>query len=267
MAKISRKDNPEGHMPLGDHLREARNRLFLSVGFFILASIAGAFFFNDVLAAIQEPLKLYAKDKGALNFNTILGNFEFVLQVSLALGLVFSSPFWLYQIWAYIQPGLTKKEKKNSLLVFFAAAPLFLAGVYLAWLVYPHAIKAMFAFTPEGATNLLSATEFLQFFLRLHLAFGFAFLLPVLLVGANVLNMVTGKQVAKAWRVVVFLCVAFAAIAAPGPDLFPMFALAAPMLILFVVAVLICMVNDKARAKKALKAPRPNEVRSLDQIA
>ncbi|GAA1348516.1 twin-arginine translocase subunit TatC [Falsarthrobacter nasiphocae] len=266
MARARRKDNPEGNMSLGEHLKEARNRFFASAIAIVVCSIAGGFFWKPFVGLLTAPVKEAAGDRGTINFGTQTQAFDQLLQGSLFLGFVASSPFWLYQAWAYLQPALTKKEQRMSLGFLFAAIPLFLGGVYLAWLIYPHAVRALYAFVPEGSTYYLAAAEFIQFVLRLHLAFGFAFLVPLLLVGANMLGFVTGKRVAKAWRIVVFVCVAFAAMAAPGPDLFPMFALAAPMLILFFVAVLVCMVNDRRRARRTIAHATTDEVRPVSAI-
>ena len=253
-------------MSLGEHLKEARNRLFIALGFVIAGSIAGAFLWKPVYELIQRPVQAAARGHGNINFGTPTQSFDQFLQGSIGIGVVLSSPFWLYQIWAYLQPGLTKKERRYSLGFLFAAVPLFLGGVYIAWLIYPHALKALFAFTPSGATTLLSASEFIQFVVRLHLAFGVSFLVPLGLVGANMLGFISGRRVVKAWRIVVFACMAFAAMAAPGPDLFPMFALAAPMLLLFFLAVGICLVNDRRRAKREAARPAPDTVRALSDI-
>lgn len=254
-------------MPLGEHLREARNRLFISLGFVVAGAIFGAFYVKTFFTIFGQIItdNSFGRMTG-LNIPNALGAFDLYFQGSLVIGLVVSSPMWIYQIWAYLRPGLTKKERRYALGFFFAAVPLFLGGIAIAFLILPHAVKAMFFFVPDGYSSLLNASEFLQFVLRLHLAFGFAFLIPLLLVGANFLGFITGAKVARSWRVVVFVCVAFAAISAPGPDIFPMVALAAPMLLLFAVAVVICLVNDKRRARRAGAGLAPTEVRSLSEI-
>ncbi len=255
-------------MPLGDHLKEARNRLFISVGAMLLGAIVGFFYVQDFFDIFSTMVRdnSFGRMSG-LNIGSPLGAFDLYFQGALVMGLVLSSPIWIYQIWAYLVPGLTKKERRYALGFFFAAVPLFLGGVVLAFIILPHAIRAMFFFVPSGFSSLLNASEFLQFILRLHLAFGFAFLIPLALVGANFLGFITGKRVARAWRIVVFVCIAFAAIAAPGPDIFPMLALAAPMLLLFCVALLICLANDKRKERRQrATALAPTEVRPLSEI-
>ena len=120
----------------------------------------------------------------------------------------------------------------------------------MAWLLLPSAIEVLTGFTPEGSANVITATVYLAFVLRLMLAFGIAFLIPVVLVGLNMTGILPGKVIIKYWRITLFLICVFAAMAAPGGDALTMFYMAAPLLVLFGVAVGICLLNDKRRARR-----------------
>ncbi len=141
-----------------------------------------------MLAALIKPISDLNEHEGrqaSLNFDGVASSFDLMIQVSVFLGLIVASPVWLYQLWAFIVPGLHKKERRLALSFVAAAVPLFVGGVLLAWLVLPNAVRVLTDFTPSGGSNFISAQVYLSFVLRLLLAFGIAFLLPVVLVGLN----------------------------------------------------------------------------------
>jgi sec-independent protein translocase protein TatC len=240
-------------MALKEHLREARNRLFKSALAVLAGTVAGFFLYEPVLEALGAPIVAINEQDGrtaSLNFDTAASPFDLLIQVSIFLGVVLSSPVWLYQLWAFITPGLKTKERRAALGFIVVAVPLFLTGIYLAWLILPNAVRVLTDFTPDQFSNLISVTVYFAFVLRLMLAFGIAFLLPVVLFGLNMVSLVSGKQILKAWRITVFLVCLFAAMAAPGGDALSMFYLAVPMLVLFFVAIGLCLLNDKRRARR-----------------
>ncbi len=240
-------------MALKAHLREARNRLFVAAIAVILGTVGGFFLYNPVQQALQAPIRAINAQDGrtaSLNFGTAAAPFDLLIQVSVFLGVIISSPIWLYQIWAFITPGLKTKERRTALAFIAVAVPLFLAGIGLAWLILPNAVRVLTEFTPENFSNLIDVSVYFTFVLRLLLAFGIAFLLPVVLVGLNLVGLISGKQILKAWRVTVFLVCLFAAMAAPGGDALSMFYLAVPLLLLFFVAIGLCLLNDRRRARR-----------------
>ncbi|MBD7994147.1 twin-arginine translocase subunit TatC [Arthrobacter sp. Sa2CUA1] len=240
-------------MALKDHLREFRNRLFKAAIAVVLGTVGGFFLYMPVFNELTRPVLELSKQEGRLatiNFDGVATSFDQMIQVSVFIGLLISSPFWLYQLWAFITPGLKTKERRAALGFLAAAVPLFLAGVALAWLILPNAVRVLTDFTPEGAANVITASVYLAFVLRLLLAFGIAFLIPVVMVGLNLLGLLPGKIILKYWRITVFIICLFAAMAAPGGDALSMFYLAAPLLVLFAVAVGLCFLNDKRRARR-----------------
>ena len=129
----------------------------------------------------------------------------------------------------------------------------------LAWFVLPNAVRVLTEFTPEGGSNFISADIYLAFVIRLLLAFGIAFLIPVVLVGLNLAGIIKGQQLVKSWRITIFLVCLFAAMATPGADAMSMFYLAVPMLLLFFAAIGLCLLNDKRRARRQAKVAEETE--------
>lgn len=246
-----RQRDPEGRMALREHLVELRKRV-VRAGLAVLAgSIGGWFLYKPVLGYMTEPLtKLAASGQQIqVNFDNVASAFDLQLKTSVWIGFIISSPLWLYQLWAFITPGLTTKERRYAVSFVATAAPLFLAGVYLASRFIPNAVGFFTSFTPEGGSNIIAASVYLGFVMRTVLAFGIAFLLPVVLVGLNLAGLLSGRAVLKSWRWVLVLCFTFAAVATPTPDVTAMFTLAAPMLILFALAIGLCLLHDRRRAK------------------
>ena len=255
---------PGGVMSLADHLRELRYRLLVSSVVIVIAACLAAIWFNQLYLLLMQPY-LQAVDilkQAAPNLNptTVISGvtapFVLVLQVSLIAGLVASSPIWLYQLWAFIAPALMSKEKRYALAFLAAAIPLFLLGVVIGYLVLPQGIWVLLSFTPATVpvTNLLAVDEFLKLTMQLMVIFGLGFLMPVVVVGANLAGVVSAKQLGKARTYLVFATFVFGAVATPSTDPFSMLALALPMMILYLVAEMICRLHDRRRAKQTTEA-------------
>ena len=243
-------------MPLRAHLPELRHRAFLAALGVTLAAVAGWFLYDPVINALQSPLVRLADDGLiALNFSGVATSFDVKLKISLFLAVLISSPWWLLQLWLFITPGLTRKERRYALAFLGAAVPLFLTGAYLAWLVLPNAVALLTEFTPEGAANLIDAQLYLSFVMRVVLAFGIAFLLPVVMVGLNFAGLVRAGTWLKGWRWAVLLVFTFAAFATPTPDAITMILLALPMCGLYFAAVGLCHVHDRRKARRTAAAP------------
>jgi sec-independent protein translocase protein TatC len=237
-------------MPLGDHLRELRGRLFKAALGVLAGSVVGWFLYDPVLEALIRPILAVSPDARP-NFGTVTSPFDLKVKISIFLGVIVSSPVWIYQLWAFITPGLTRKERRTALAFMLSAVPMFLAGVGLAWMVLPNAVRFLTEFTPEGGANFVDAQLYLGFVTRIMLAFGAAFLLPIVLVGLNFAGLLSARSMLKAWRWVTVLCFTFAAIATPTPDVTSMLLLTVPMLALFAAAIGISWLRDRGRAARA----------------
>jgi sec-independent protein translocase protein TatC len=247
--------DPEGRMSLGGHLRELRNRVTVAALAVAAGGTVGWIWYSPLLERLQDPLRQVAHDRGnnlvTLNFGGggITEPFSIKIKVAMFVGLMIASPVWIYEIWAFVMPGLTKKERKYAAGFLAVSVPLFLGGAYLAWLVLPKAVVTLLEFTPKGAANLPAADTYLTFVTRFILAFGLAFLLPVLMVGLNLAHVLPGRVMLRAWRVAVFHIFVFAAVMTPTPDPWTMCFMALPMIGLFFVAVGIGLLVDRSRAR------------------
>ncbi len=242
-----RTRNPEGRMRLVEHLRELRRRVLLAIAGIAVMAVPSWFLYEPVFDALQAPVRAI-DDAGltaALVFPTPAAAFDMQVRVALWLATFLASPWWLYQIWAYIAPGLTRAEKRRSLLFVAAGVPLFLAGAALAWLVLPNAIRLLTEFTPEGALNYMPATDYVRFVMRVVLAFAIAFLLPLAMVLLNAIGLVHSRTLRSGWRWAVLLIFVFAGFASPTPDPWTMIALAVPICGLYFGALGIAVRHDR----------------------
>lgn len=244
-------------MPLREHLTEFRNRLILAFAGIGVAAIAGWFVYPRVFAMLQEPVLEAAAAKGMqanINFAGLATALDIQLKMSIVIGIIVSSPWWLYQLWAFVSPGLQRKEKRYTVGFLGAAIPLFLLGVALSLWVYPHAVEVLISFTPTGASNLLNAQDFMSFAMRLVLAFGLAFVFPVVMVALTAAGLVKTKTWVHGWRWAVFLIFLFCAIMTPTPDAVTMILMALPMVGLYFMAIGVGLLFERARRKRKAAA-------------
>src|SRR5690606_21535011 len=174
--------------------------------------------------------------------------------------LILSSPVWIQQLWVFIVPGLTRTEKRYTLGFVAVSIPLFLAGACLAFFAMPNAVRALTSFTPEGASNIIPAQEYLSFVMIIIVVFGLAFVLPVLMVGLNMLGILSANRIRKSWRIVVLIVFVFAAIATPAPGAISMFFLASPLLALFFLAWVVCVLGDPRRKTRPRSDPMSDDL-------
>ena len=253
MAKEARGSrNREGRMSLGEHLVELRKRLIYAAIGLVLGLVGGFFLVDwvwDMLRAPINALKLQGRD-AVLTYSAITEGFDLRIQIALFIGVVITAPVWLYQVWAFLAPGLTRKEKLYGVGFLFAAVPLFLAGVFAAWMVLPNIVKLLATFQPSEDAFYLGARTYVDFAVKLMLAVGVGFVMPVVLVMLNFVGIIRGKTILKGWRVAILIIVLFAALTTPAADLSSMFLLAAPMVLLFFIAVGIALLHDRRVDKR-----------------
>lgn len=245
--------NREKRMSLGAHLVELRKRLFTSAIAIVLGAVVG-WILTDLFIwnALQAPVEAVAEAQGGggIIFPTISSAFDLRLQVAFTVGIVISSPVWLYQIFAFLVPGLNTRERKFSFIFLASAIPLFLAGCAAGWFVLPNIVKLMTGFVPEGSESLLTAKEYYDFVLKLVLAIGIAFVVPVFIVLLNFAGVISAASIIKSWRVAILVITLFTAIATPSADVVSMFMLAIPMIGLYFAAYGIAYLHDKRVAKR-----------------
>lgn len=260
-------DDPDGRMSLMDHLRELRNRLFKMIIGVVLATIVGLVFFDPIwdfmtgpFCRLPDAYRLGGGTECSLVVNSVTGGLFINLKVAFIFGVVVASPLWIYQIWAFVTPGLYRNEKRYSYTFLGLALPLFLAGATLAYLTMDKGLSLLLGFVPDNSVPLIDVNDYLTFLMMMLLIFGVSFLLPLLLVFLNLIGVVRYEVVAKHQRMVVFGFFVFSAVATPSQDPFTMLALALPMIGLFFVAEAFMYFHDKrADAAAALKARQIEE--------
>lgn len=254
MARKKRA-NPEARMGLAAHLKELRNRITIALLAVAAAAIAGFFVSEWVIELLSRPLDdlREAGQTVELNITTITQSFNLRMLVGFIIGVVASSPIWLYELLAFFIPGLNKKERRYIFGFIVASIPLFFAGCATGWYVLPRIINIFVGFAPGSTTQFLTAQEYFMFSLRLIVAIGCAFIMPVILVMLNFANMITAAAILKGWRWAIIIITVFAAMMTPPGEIISMFILAVPILILYFAAALVAFVNDKRRARKLAK--------------
>ncbi|KAA9152184.1 twin-arginine translocase subunit TatC [Amycolatopsis acidicola] len=265
--KRSRRLNPDGTMTLIEHIYEFRRRL----GYALLALIAGGVFgfiwFQTKLGPVESLGHLMNAPYCGIPADRLLPGtigpdgscrllqsapFEGImiqLKVGVAAGAVLTSPLWLYQIWAFIAPGLYSKERKYALTFVGFASVLFACGALLAYLIVPHAFKMLMSFGGDFFTTALTADKYISFVLSLLVIFGVSFELPLLVVMLNFVGVLKYAQLKKWRRGIIFLLFVFAAFATPGSDPFSMLGLAGALTVLFEISIQISRVHDKRKEK------------------
>lgn len=243
-------------MPLLDHLRELRGRLFKAVVAIVVAAIAAAFLYEQLIELLRDPFEdaiAKLEDERDLNaqltINDPAGPFILQLKVSLVAGIVAASPVWLWQLWAFIVPGLHRQERKWSMLFTAVASPLFVAGVLLGYYVLPKGLGILLDFTPADVSNFIELDRYLNFILRMLLVFGVSFEIPLFVVLLNLAGVVSGKALGRYRPWIILGTFVFAAVATPSTDPISMLFLAAPMTVLFLISEVIARLVDRRRRR------------------
>lgn len=250
--RITKRRDPEGRMPLAQHLRELRNRFLYALIGIALASVAGWFLYEPLATLMVQPLEGINERGGnaELNFATVGVGFELQLKMAAFIGVFISSPWWILQIWLFIAPALRRKEKVLALSFTFTAVILFLLGGLLGWFILPRAVVILTGFAPEFAVNILDARTYYRFFMQIIGAFGISFLLPVVMVGANFVGVIKGTSFLRGWRWAVVGCSVFAAMVNPLPDAWSMLGILTPMIVFYFAATGIAIIHDKRKLKR-----------------
>ncbi|MFI2275110.1 MULTISPECIES: twin-arginine translocase subunit TatC [Catenuloplanes] len=241
-------------MTLIEHIRDLRNRLFRASLAVVVGFGVGFYLSIDVFELLKQPycdLPSMRQADGGCPMTQLGPGDGFLLRLKIALwvGLIVSAPFWLYQLWAFIAPGLHKHERGYAYAFVSLAAPLFAGGAALAYFVVE---KGLYFLLTSGVTGLdtqLEVTRYISFVTGLILLFGVAFLFPLLALMLNVVGLVSGQRLLSWWRVAVFAFFLFAAVVTPTPDPFGMTVLALALSALYFMAAGVAVLNDKRRGR------------------
>lgn len=247
--------NRTARMSLSAHVRELRRRAVRAAAAVLGGAVGGWLLGPQVIAALRGPIAEAAASQhrlAALNFDSITGAFDLRMQTAFAIGVVASSPIWLYQIWAFLVPALSRRELKYGFGFFFTAVPLFLGGCVAGWLIVPHIVLLLTGFAGDGSSSFIQANDYFQFVLKLVVAAGFAFVSPVFLVLLNFTGMLTAHSILRGWRIAFLVILGFAAIVTPSADVISMLLLACPLIALYYLAWFVALLHDRRLAAQVL---------------
>ena len=247
---------PDGQMALSDHFRELRARLVRSAVVVVALFVVALFFYDQLLQLVEGPYN-DARDRLGSDVTTepvitgASGGLLLNLKIAGLAALVVASPYWLFQIWGFILPGLHKTERRWSRVFAAVAGPLFVLGVATGYYVLPVGLEVLIGFTPADFTNLIEFNDYLGFFIRMLLVFGVAFEIPLFVIMLNLVGVVSGKSLGRYRPWIIVGTFVFAAVATPSTDVFSMSLLAVPMTLLFMIAEIVARALDKMRGRGA----------------
>ena len=215
-------------MSLVDHLGELRSRLFKAILAVAVGSVIGYLYAVPIRNILMEPL-------GGRELQVLGMGDAFIIQIkiSIVVGIILAMPVILYQIWAFVAPGLTADERRTIRPWIPLALVFFTIGVVIAYVILPFAITFLFSFTDDRLRAQPAAGSYFDFVTTLFLVFGLIMEFPILLVGLSRVGIVTSKRLSDSRRMIILGIAVFAAVATPGGDLVSPLVLGGTMYILF----------------------------------
>jgi sec-independent protein translocase protein TatC len=247
----------DGSMTLIEHIYELRNRLAKACLAIVIGTAVAYFFAERVQAFVVQPYCDYARaqsvsDACRMNVVGVLDAFMLQLKISLYLGLAVSAPVWLYQLWAFVAPGLHRHERRYTYAFAAVATPLFAAGMWLGFELVSRSIPIFLGLTPDLQLTL-DITGYFDFVTLVMVVFGLGLELPLLVLMLNFAGVLSARRMLSWWRPAVLLMFLFAALVTPTPDPFGMTILALAIAALYFAAVGVAFLNDARRARRAAR--------------
>jgi sec-independent protein translocase protein TatC len=255
--RAKREENPDGRMPLMEHLRELRNRVVKAIIVIAIAAGIAGFYSNATINIVTHPFcsAVINGHTGChvvgdqLTISSVFDGLFIRIKVAFFFGLIASCPFWLYQLWAFIAPGLYSREKRWAYLFTGTAVPLFVGGALLAYEVMGHGLHYLLGLAPEQVLVLPTFDTYLGYFIGMLVGFGVAFELPLVLAMLNIAGILTHERFRKWRKLLIFGVFVFAGMVNPSPDPWTMLIFGGLCVALVEVAEVFVYFNDKRRAR------------------
>jgi len=272
-VRAKQRENPEGRMPLMDHLRELRNRLVKAILAIAVGMIIALIFSNQAFALVTRPFcdaNIHGQVgcQSGLEHQLIVPNvFDPLflrIQIAFYIALIGTCPVWLYQLWAFIAPGLYAREKKWAYIFTGTAVPLFVGGAALAYFVMDRGLHYLLNLTPASVGTLISVDSDIGYFMGMLVGFGIVFELPLVIVMLNVAGILTHERFRKWRRMMIFAIFLISGLVNPSPDPWTMLILGGVAVVLTEAAEVFVYFNDKRRARRN---PSPYADLADDELA
>lgn len=252
--------SPQGEMSLLEHLGEFRSRLFRAALALAVGAVVGYVIFPDLLDFLLKPycesasaFRPEGSATGECSLVAIrpLDPFSIRMKTALAFGLFLGGPVIFFQVWRFISPGLTKREKRYAGPFVFGSQLMFALGIAFSYFVIPKGLAVLLTMAGPRVDPFLTATEYLSFLLTTAVAFGLVFEIPLILVFLSLLNVLKSSQMVRARPYAVVVNAVVAAIVTPTTDPVTMLFMMVPMVLFYEIAIIAAWLIERARRKKA----------------
>jgi len=261
---------PDGKMALSDHLREVRARILRSVVALIIGVVLAVVFYQDLFNVVVAPIDaankaLEGKVDIQKSFIGVGAPLMFQIKLCFLAAAIATSPYWLYQLWAFIVPGLHANERRYTRTFLAIAGPLFLAGVASGYYVLPTGLKVLLSFAGDDVQSIVPLEQYFSFFIRMLLVFGVAYEIPLFVILLNLAGIVRGRTLGQHRPWIIIGVFVFAAAATPSTDPFSMLMLAVPMTVLFLISEVVARFLDKRRGLDTFTGLDDDEASAVDE--
>ena len=256
-VRAKSRENPDGRMPLMDHLRELRNRLLKAIIVIAIGMGIALYYSNPTIQWVMRPF-CSATINGhsgchivgdSLVANGVFDPLFIRIKIAFFIALIATCPVWLYQLWAFIAPGLYSREKRWAYMFTGTAVPLFVGGAFLAYYVMGRGLHYLLGLAPHGVLVLPTFDTYLGYFTGMLLGFGIAFELPLVLAMLNIAGILTHERFRKWRKALIFGVFVFAGMVNPSPDPWTMLIFGGLCVGLVEIAEVFVYFNDKRRAR------------------